>query len=255
MSVARSWLRIAAVLLLCLPGSLALAQYGNRATFARARFAQDHPRAAARQQARQQRQQARRQNRYQPPQNPNRGQRPPADYRPGAPGVAPNSMNRPVYPGAGRPGSGYPGYAPPGHLQDWLNQHHNMPIQDQERLLRNDPVFTRQAPAEQQREVQQLHHLNQMSEQQRQLRLARSEMLERLSPQDRLNLSSASRQFATLPPDRRQVMTRAFHDLRAVPPDQRDTVLNSARFQSQFSPQERGILSNFLRIEPYEPAR
>jgi hypothetical protein len=30
-------------------------------------------------------------------------------------------------------------------------------------------------------------------------------------------------------------------------------VLNSARFQNQFSPDERGILSNFLRIEPYEP--
>jgi len=32
-------------------------------------------------------------------------------------------------------------------------------------------------------------------------------------------------------------------------------VLNSARFQNQFSPGERNILSNFLRIEPYEPAR
>jgi hypothetical protein len=30
-------------------------------------------------------------------------------------------------------------------------------------------------------------------------------------------------------------------------------VLNSSRYQSQFSPQERGILSDVLRIEPYEP--
>ena len=50
-------------------------------------------------------------------------------------------------------------------------------------------------------------------------------------------------------------MKNAFHDLSAVPPDQRQTVLNSARYQNQFSPEERGILSNMLRVEPYEPPR
>jgi hypothetical protein len=50
-------------------------------------------------------------------------------------------------------------------------------------------------------------------------------------------------------------MKRAFNDLRAVPPDQRQTVLNSERYQGAFSPQERGILSDFLRVEPYEPQR
>jgi hypothetical protein len=37
--------------------------------------------------------------------------------------------------------------------------------------------------------------------------------------------------------------------------DQRQMVLNSARYQGVFSPEERGILSDFLRVEPYEPAR
>jgi hypothetical protein len=50
-------------------------------------------------------------------------------------------------------------------------------------------------------------------------------------------------------------MKNAFRDLRSVPPDQRDIVLNSARYQSQFSPQERGILSDMLRVEPYQPPR
>jgi len=40
-----------------------------------------------------------------------------------------------------------------------------------------------------------------------------------------------------------------------VPLDQRSTVLNSARYQSQFTPDEREILSNLLRAEPYEPPR
>jgi hypothetical protein len=32
-------------------------------------------------------------------------------------------------------------------------------------------------------------------------------------------------------------------------------VFNFARYRGVFSPEERGILSDFLRIEPYEPAR
>jgi hypothetical protein len=50
-------------------------------------------------------------------------------------------------------------------------------------------------------------------------------------------------------------MKNAFRDLRSVPPEQRQTVLNSARYQGAFSPEERGILSDMLRVEPYQPAR
>jgi hypothetical protein len=48
-------------------------------------------------------------------------------------------------------------------------------------------------------------------------------------------------------------MRNAFRDLRSVPPDQRPMVLNSNRYQNMFSPDERGILSDMLRVEPYEP--
>jgi hypothetical protein len=58
-----------------------------------------------------------------------------------------------------------------------------------------------------------------------------------------------------LPPDRQTMMRNAFRDLRAVPLDQRSMVLNSSRYQGQFSPQERGILSDVLRVEPYEAPR
>jgi hypothetical protein len=51
------------------------------------------------------------------------------------------------------------------------------------------------------------------------------------------------------------MMKNAFRDLRSVPPDQRAIVLNSSRYQGQFSPQERGILSDLLRVEPYEPPK
>jgi len=158
-----------------------------------------------------------------------------------------------TYPGAARPGYTYPGAAPPGHLGDWLNQHRGLPVQDQERLLRNDPNFNRLPSADQQRLVQQLHSVNQMPEEQRQRRLARGEAIEHLSAQDRMNLNLSARRLAAMPPDRKALIRRAFQDLRGVPIDQRQTVLNSSRYQGVFTPDERGVLSDFLRVEPYEP--
>ena len=149
-----------------------------------------------------------------------------------------------------RPEAVRPNMGPPGHLGDWLNQHRNLPPQDQERLLRNSPSFNRLPAQTQQRLTQQLHQLNQMPEEQRQRRLARSEMLERLSPQEQAQVRGANQQYRTLPPGRQAMVKQAFQDLRTVPPDQRQTVLNSARYQNNFSPQEREILNNFLRVEP-----
>ena len=80
-------------------------------------------------------------------------------------------------------------------------------------------------------------------------------MLERMSPQEQMQVRQAGRRLhgaAARSPD---MVKRAFQDLRSVPPDQRGTVLNSARYQSQFSPDERDILGNLLRAEPYEPPR
>jgi hypothetical protein len=137
-------------------------------------------------------------------------------------------------------------------LQSWLNEHKNVPVQNQEQQLRGDPSFKRLAPGEQQRLVQQLHSVNQLPDTVRERRLARAEMMERLTPQDRMKVNRSAREWTTLPSDRQAVMKNAFRDLRSVPPDQRGIVLNSARYQGQFSPQERGILSDMLRVEPYE---
>jgi hypothetical protein len=181
--------------------------------------------------------------------------------RPAYPGSVPGSVYaRPGYAGApyavpGRPAYAYPGASPPGHLGDWLNRHRDLPVQAQERMLRSDPSFYRLPPADQQRLIQQLHQVNQMPEEQRERRLARAEAIEHMSPQDRMNLNLSGRRLAALPPDRQMMVKRAFGDLRSVPLDQRQTVLNSSRYQGVFSPEERGILTDFLRVEPYEPAR
>ena len=182
--------------------------------------------------------------------------------RPGYPG---STYPRPSYPAQPYAGQGYsrpayPGHVPlapgpPGHLGEWLNQHRNLPMQEQERALRGDPNFRHLSPVEQQRVVQQLHQVNQLSEEQRQRRLARNEMIEHLPPQEQMRINLSARRWAALPAGRQTMMRRAFQDLRAVPLDQRPMVLNSARYQGVFTPEERGILADLLRVEPYQPAR
>jgi phage-related protein len=165
-------------------------------------------------------------------------------------GAAPGSAYRATpYAAQARPYT-YPGAAPAGHLGDWLNQHRNLPVQDQERILRNDPSFRRLPASEQDRLVQQLHHVNQLPEEQRQRRLARNEILEHMSPQEQMRVYNSMNRLNALPADRKALLGSAFRDLRAVPMDQRATVLNSSRYQNTFSPEERGILSDVLRAEP-----
>jgi hypothetical protein len=149
-------------------------------------------------------------------------------------------------------GSGASSYARPGHLGSWLNQHRELPLQQQEQLLRRDPSFNRLPQNTQQRLMQQLHNVEQMPQAQRDRRLARTENLERLTPQQRAQVQEAGRQWTQLPADRQTAMRNAFRDLRSVPPDQRSTVLNSGQYQRAFSPQERGILSKMLSVEPYQ---
>ena len=103
--------------------------------------------------------------------------------------------------------------------------------------------------------MQQLNRVDQMPQAQRERRLARAENLERLSPNERSQITDSARRWTTLPADRQAMMKSAFRDLRAVPLDQRQTVLNSSRYQNVFTPDERSILGNMLRVEPYEPQR
>ncbi len=130
-----------------------------------------------------------------------------------------------------------------------------MPVDQQERLLRQEPGFNRLSPETQQREIQQLRRLDQMPEAQRDRRLAHAEALERLSPGERMQVNQSARQMMALPQDRQAVVRRAFRDLRGVPVDQREMMLNSARYGATFSPEERGILTNLLRVEPYQPVQ
>jgi hypothetical protein len=165
-----------------------------------------------------------------------------------------NTQQRPSLYGNGqRPSDQMRAIVPPGHLADWLNQHRNLPPAQQEQLLLRDPYFLRLNPTEQRKVLDQLHRIGNMNDDERSLRLARAEAIERLSPQDKMQVNASAQRMLQLPEDRRQMLRKAFRDLRAVPPGDRDMVLSSAYYRTTFSPAERIILHDLLRVEPYVP--
>jgi Protein of unknown function (DUF3106) len=140
------------------------------------------------------------------------------------------------------------------HLGMWLEQHQNLTPEQQEKSLQSEPGFSRLAPDQQQRLLGRLQQLNRMPPHQRQRTIDHIEAMERLTPQMRLQVRASFQEFHTLPEDRQRLMKKAFRDLREYPPEQRQAMMNSSQFQSQFSSQERGILTNLLAVEPYQPA-
>jgi hypothetical protein len=172
-------------------------------------------------------------------------------YRP----VPNNNQFRPAYrpQPAMRPGGNAPLRPGQEHLPEWLARHQNMSPSDQENQLRHEPGFNRLSPDQQQRMVNTLHRLDSRPPQQQERTAARVEMFEHLSPDQKQQVRNSTAAFAQMPANRRAVIGQAFNDLRHVPPGQRQAILNSARFQHDYTPQERQVLSNILSIEPYEP--
>lgn len=139
------------------------------------------------------------------------------------------------------------------HLPDWLDQHRNLPIAQQELLLRRDPTFSQLAPQTQSRLLEQLHHVDALAPARRERYLARNEALERLTPTERAAFNQSMQQMTALPPDRRALVQQAFRQLRTFPMAQREARLNSEHYTTIFSPEERGMLLNLLGVEPYLP--
>jgi Protein of unknown function (DUF3106) len=141
------------------------------------------------------------------------------------------------------------------HLSEWLNHHQNLTPAQREDALRHEPGFNRLPEERQQRYINQMHSLNSLPPQERQRTLQRNEIFEHMSPEQKAGVRGASQAFHQMPQERQSQMRRAFQDLRGVPPQQRQSILNSARFQQQFSPQERTVLGNLLAVEPYQSQR
>jgi Protein of unknown function (DUF3106) len=142
---------------------------------------------------------------------------------------------------------------PPRSLPEWMEEHKNLPVQEQMRQLQNEPGFNSYPPAVQQRLRNQLMQLNTMTPEQRAQRLGRVQTLRQLTPEQSQRWRDSVQQMRMLPPPRRGQVLGAFRTLRELPPDQRERLLNSPNFAGRFSPDERRTLGDALLGEPYPP--
>jgi hypothetical protein len=166
-------------------------------------------------------------------------QRPPNNYQP-PPNQAPRNPN--LNSGAG------PRNNP--HLNEWMNRHRDLPLEQQQRALESEPGF-RELPAQtQQRMREQLSQLNSMRPEERSRFLERNEAMERLSVPQRQQVRSVAVQLASLPEDRRRAVRKAYRDLHAMPDAQRQQYMNSPAYRGQFNDQERGTINSLISVEP-----
>lgn len=154
-----------------------------------------------------------------------------------------------------------PARQPERHVGDWLRQHKDLPPGEQERALQNDPHFRSLPPAQQRELRQKLRYFASLppAEQQHVLQLL-DRMQERkkkfgdLPPPLQQRALWVHNQMLQLPPDRRLMVKNEIHDLRAMPPEQRQQRIDSDRDKGMFSPHERDILREVIRL-PLAPAQ
>jgi hypothetical protein len=133
-------------------------------------------------------------------------------------------------------------------MGDWLQAHKDLPLDQQLKLLEEDPKFKKLSPDRQNALREQLRRFNSLSPEKRDQALKRMQFLAKLTPQQRQQLRDASQQLQGLPPDRRVAVHKAVRHLRQMPADQRKQVLESDRFKSTFSDQEQKLIGELAEL-------
>lgn len=136
----------------------------------------------------------------------------------------------------------------PGKLGDWLQAHKDLPPDQQEKALENDPFFKR-LPQQRQNELKErLKKFNSLPPKQRDNAIRRMQYWDRLSPDQRKQVREANQQIETLPQPRRVELHRELRKLVQMSPQQRQQAFDSDEFKSTFSGQEQAILKNLASI-------
>jgi uncharacterized protein DUF3106 len=133
-------------------------------------------------------------------------------------------------------------------MGDWLQEHKDLPLDQQLKLLENDPKFKKLPPDRQNALRERLKKFNSLTPKQRDEALKRMEFLGKLSPQQRQQLRDANQQLQGLPPERRVAVHKAVRHLRQMAPGQRKEVLASDHFKSTFSDQEQKLISQLAEL-------
>jgi hypothetical protein len=159
---------------------------------------------------------------------------PASNFRPAAQG---NPQKNPNHPNRGNQG--------PGKRMGSLL---NLPPDQREKALENDPGFKKLPPERQAALRERLRNFNNMSPQQQERVRKRMEFMANLSDEQQHVIRQSNRELQTLPQDRQVMIHKALRHLRQMDPQERQQVFDSDRFKSTFSEQERGILSRLSAI-------
>src|SRR5260370_471785 len=141
---------------------------------------------------------------------------------------------------------------PPHKMGDWLNEHKNLPPDQQEKLLENDPSFKKLPPDRQAALKERLRKFNNLPPEQQERVRQRMQFMASLSPEQRQQIREANQTLQGLPQHRQVMVHKALRHLRQMDPHERAQVMNSDRFKSTFSEQERGVLTKLSAINPPE---
>jgi hypothetical protein len=150
------------------------------------------------------------------------------------------------------PNANHPGQKGGRKMGDWLQEHKDLPLDQQLKLLENDPKFKKLPPDRQNALRERLKKFNSLTPQQRAQAVQRMEFLAKLTPQQRQQLRDANQQLKVLPPERQVAVHTALRHLRQMPPAERQQVIQSDRFRSTFSDQEQKLISQLAELNPQE---
>ena len=134
-------------------------------------------------------------------------------------------------------------------LGDWLRAHKDLPPDQQEKALENDPFFKRLPPQRQAELKERLRKFNSLPPDKRDKALTRMEYWDKLTPDQRKEVREANQKLQTLPVDRRVMVHKALRHLRQMSPNERQQEFQSERFKTTFSDQEQTILKNLAAID------
>lgn len=139
-------------------------------------------------------------------------------------------------------------------LGAWLRAHKDMPLDQQEKALENDPGFKRISPQSQAQLKERLHKFNSLPADQKDKALRNMEYWEKLTPDQKEQIRQAHQHMETLPNERRVMVRRALRNLRKMSPNERQQEFQSDKFKTTFSDQEQTILKNLAEINPPQVA-
>jgi hypothetical protein len=137
------------------------------------------------------------------------------------------------------------------HLGAWLTQHGNMSLAQQQQALRNEAGFDRLSPKIQQNLIDRLTQINNMPPQRRERILAYVETWGRLSPQQQQHVRTALEAIGGLRLDRQRMVKKAIRELRDHTAGEREAIMASSQFRTQFTFDERTIISAVVSVELY----